>query len=281
MTDGGPYAQVSSAGLGARLRELRMSTQPAVSQAGAAAHVGVSQAKLSRAERGQFLLDGVVVAQLVALYGADADTCDLLVGWAEALAPARLDSRLIFQRGNNHFQERVRRIEEGSSQVRSFQPGMIIGAVQTEAYARGVMAQSGNDSAAEAVRARLRRGRLMLEQLDRQWILVHTEGALRWRLSSAEVMVEQILHLIDCSRRPNVRIGVITADTVVDFTVAHGFHLYDQQAVMIGTKSATALTSDERDVDMYGELFGRVERVATWGDAARAALARLADDYAG
>ena len=180
----------------------------------------------------------------------------------------------------DHFQERLRRVEEGSALVRSFQPGMVIGPLQTETYARTVMGQSGAATAADAVRVRLARGRMMLDDPGRQWVLVHTEGALRWRMASAEAMVEQIAHIIACSRQPNIRIGVIPYETAVDFAAPHGFHLYDQQAVMIGAKTATALSSDERDVRVYHDLFGRLEGAAAWDDDARAVLVRISDDCA-
>lgn len=111
-------------GLAGRLRALRRDA--GVSQMRAAEHVGVSQGKISRAETGRFLLDPGTVGKLAELYGANDAQRAELVGWAEDLRPQRLDSRLIMQRGTNHFQERIRRIEEASSQVRSYQPGLVL-----------------------------------------------------------------------------------------------------------------------------------------------------------
>jgi hypothetical protein len=65
----------------------------------------------------------------------------------------------------------------------------------------------------------------------------------------------------------------------VSFTAGHGFHIYDRQAVQIGTRTATALTSDQRDVDAYESVFAELERVAAFGDEARSALQELGERY--
>jgi transcriptional regulator with XRE-family HTH domain len=264
-------------GLAGRLRALRHDA--GVSQTRAAEYAGVSQGKISRAETGRFLLDPTIVAKLAELYGADDAQREELVGWAEDLRPQRLDSRLIMQRGTNHFQERIRRIEEASALVRSYQPGLVLGSLQTEAYAAAVFSRRPTAEAAAAVAARIRRHRMMLEDPRRSWTLIQTEGALLWHVGGPSLMAEQLDQLVEASTRPNIRLGVITHHTPVSFTAGHGFHIYDRQAVQIGTRTATALTSDQRDVDAYESVFVELERVAAFGDEARSFLAALADRY--
>ncbi|NMH96601.1 helix-turn-helix domain-containing protein [Pseudonocardia sp. K10HN5] len=266
-------------GLAARLRALREDTEPRISQAAAARHLGVSQGKISRAETGRFLLDPEQVDALARLYGAGEDERGQLVSWAEALKPGRVDSRLIFQRGTNHFQERIRRMEEAAARVRSYQPGMVIGSLQTEAYARAVFGHHSPDEAAASVASRLARYRMMLDDPNRSWTLIQTEGALSWNLGGPAVMAGQLDHLVTASQLPNVRLGLITLATPMAFAAPHGFHIYDQQAVQIGTKTATALTSDPRDLGVYDLLFQRLEGAAVFGDEARTVIARLATRY--
>jgi transcriptional regulator with XRE-family HTH domain len=270
-----PPAEIK--GLAGRLRALRRDA--GVSQMRAAEHVGVSQGKISRAETGRFLLDPGTVAKLAELYGVDDAQRDELVGWAENLRPQRLDSRLIMQRGTNHFQERIRRIEEASSEVRSYQPGLVLGSLQTEAYATAVFSRRPTAEPAAAVSARMRRHRMMLEDTRRSWTLIQTEGSLLWHVGGPSLMAEQLDRLVEASARPNIWLGVITHHTPVSFTAGHGFHIYDRQAVQIGTRTATALTSDQRDVDAYESLFTELERVAAFGDEARSFLAAMADRY--
>jgi transcriptional regulator with XRE-family HTH domain len=264
-------------GLAGRLRALRRAA--GVSQMRAAEQVGVSQGKISRAETGRFLLSSETVAKLAEFYGADDAQRDELVGWAQDLRPQRLDSRLIMQRGTNHFQERIRRIEEASALVRSYQPGLVLGSLQTEAYATAVFSRRPSAEARASVAARMRRYRMMLEDTRRTWTLIQTEGALLWHVGSPGLMAEQVGRIVEASARPNVRLGVITHRTPVSFTAGHGFHVYDRQAVQIGTRTATALTSDQRDVEAYESLFAELERIAVFGDEARSFLADLADRY--
>jgi transcriptional regulator with XRE-family HTH domain len=277
MTSAHPGDAGGIDGLAGRLRALR--NDAGVSQTRAAEHVGVSQGKISRAETGRFLLDPPTVGRLAELYGVDDAQRAELVAWAEDLRPQRLDSRLIMQRGTNHFQDRIRRMEEASSLVRSYQPGLVLGSLQTEAYATAVFSRRPSAEAAASVAARMHRHRMMLEDTGRSWTLIQTEGALLWHVGGPELMAEQIDRLVEVGRLPNVRIGVITHTTPVSFTAGHGFHIYDRQAVQIGTRTATALTSDERDVATYESLFAELERVATFGEDARAVLGRLADRY--
>lgn len=92
-------------------------------------------------------------------------------------------------------------------------------------------------------------------------------------------MADQIDQLRQASTLPNVRLGVIPALTRADFTVGHGFHLYDQRAVMVGTKTATALIDDPTDLITYETLFSRIEQLAVYGDECRDLLSDLAADY--
>ena len=268
-------ADASLAGLAARLRALREGAQPRRSQTAAAGHIGVSQNKISRAESGLFLLEPSQVDRLARWYGASPNERHQLVEWAKALKPGRVDSRLIFQRGTNHFQERIRRMEESAAVVRSYQPGMVIGSLQTKAYAGAVFGRRPAAEAAAAVESRLSRSRMMLEDPSRTWVLIQTEGSLTWNLGGAAVMVEQLEHLLMVSELPNVHLGVVSLATALDFAAPHGFHIYDAQAVQIGTKTATALTSDRRDLDVYEQLFGKLEAAASFGAAARERISEV------
>jgi Domain of unknown function (DUF5753) len=98
-------------------------------------------------------------------------------------------------------------------------------------------------------------------------------------LLELDLMAEQLDRLVEASTRPNVRLGVITHRTPASFTAGHGFHIYDRQAVQIGTRTATALTSDQRDVEAYESLFAELERVAAFGDEARSVFQELGDRY--
>ncbi|MGH3604612.1 MAG: Scr1 family TA system antitoxin-like transcriptional regulator [Pseudonocardiaceae bacterium] len=118
----------------------------------------------------------------------------------------------------------------------------------------------------------------MLDDPSRQWVLLQTEGALWWNLGGSAVMIEQIERIATAIDRPNVLLGIIPWQALARVLPLHGFHLYDHRAVVVGTRSGTAIMG-ERDVLDYEALFDKLKDLAVFGGAARAALARIADDY--
>lgn len=260
------------------LKTLR--TAAGMKQIPAAAAVGISQPGLSRIERGSLVPAPETVAALARVYGADPDTTARLVELATAIRPEHLDSRIVMQRGLNHFQERVEKIERSSALIRAYQPNIILGMLQTPAYAQVVFNSRGRTTqqAADGVAARLARQNALADT-GREWTLIQTEGALDWCVGDAALMAEQIDHITQISRSPTVRVGLIIRRTQAAVLAPHGFHIFDSRAVQIGTKTATALTDDPGDLATYETLFSELEHMAVFGDEARAQLQRIADEY--
>jgi hypothetical protein len=156
---------------------------------------------------------------------------------------------------------------------------MIIGLLQTEAYARRVFSASTTGSALDrAVEARMAR-QAELREGETRAVLIMTEGALRWHAGNSEVMLQQIEAITIATRSPNVRVGIIPYSTPVDVFPRHGFHLYDADAVIIGTETGTATITDNDDIADYARLFDRLESLAEFDEPARGVLARIANDY--
>lgn len=263
-------------GLSGRLRALREATVPRVSQTAAAKAIGASQNKISRAETGHWVLTAEEVRTLARLYGASRDEQRTLAGWADALAPGEVDARVILRRGGGTaaFQARVRQLEEGAELIRAYQPGMVLGQLQTEGYARVVF---GGDEA--AVAERLRRSQLLLSDSSRRWVLIQPMGAMLWNLGGAAVMAEQIEALVTASRLPHVDLRIIGPEQPMTFAVTHGFHLYDYKAVVVGILTGTTIDDDQRAVAQYGDVFADLHTASVGGDQARSVLSRLAADY--
>jgi hypothetical protein len=270
-------ARPSLHGLAGRLRALREATRPRISQTAAARAIGASQNKISRAESGQWLLEPEQVRTLARLYGANAAEQRQLVQWADALAPEQVDSRLVLRRqgGTAAFQARIHRIQQSASLIHAYQPALVIGVLQTEAYARAVFGADDPAGLAE----RMRQSRQLLDDADRRWLLVQTEGALLWNLGGPEVMAEQVDAIVQASHLAHVDLRIITHDQPVDFTAAHGFQLYDHHAVIVGILTGTTISTETRDVEQYAAKFDQLAAAALRGDDARAALTRIRDTY--
>ena len=127
------------------------------------------------------------------------------------------------------------------------------------------------------VAERLRRQRIL--DSGRDIALLMTEGALRWQASGPAVMAEQLDYIAEVSRRAHVRVGVIPWTTVADVFPLHGFSIYDDRAVIVGTRVATAFLTEPEDVAEHVKLFGALEALAAWDDLARDHLGRIAADF--
>jgi hypothetical protein len=129
-----------------------------------------------------------------------------------------------------------------------------------------------------AVRARLDRQRV-LDDETKQFVLIMSEGALRWQAGSPALMAEQAEAIAAATKRPNMRFGIIPWTTPVDRFPIHGFHVYDEDAVIVGTLTATATITGTADIATYLEQFAALETFATFDDDARDHLARIRNEY--
>ncbi|MGH4014448.1 MAG: DUF5753 domain-containing protein [Pseudonocardiaceae bacterium] len=173
---------------------------------------------------------------------------------------------------------RVGRIEAASRLLRTFHPAVVIGLLQTPGYIRGLLGESLPDDEVERmVAARGERQRLL--DTDREFVLIMTEGALRWHVGSPAVMIAQLQHLAEATRRSNVHVGVIPWTKPVRTGALHGFNLYDRRAAIVGTETATAIITDARDIADYEACFAIYEALAVYGADARQVFDRLSDEY--
>ncbi|MGH3800955.1 MAG: transcriptional regulator, partial [Pseudonocardiaceae bacterium] len=55
--------------------------------------------------------------------------------------------------------------------------------------------------------------------------------------------------------------------------------IYDSRAVLLGTLTATAIVTDQKDVNDYEEHWAELKPIISYDDAARAAIERVTADY--
>lgn len=205
--------------------------------------------------------------------------------------PEDVPARVILESGVASFQQRLYDLEDEATLVRSFHPTTILGVLQTEAYITAVFQGHVSDNElGRAVAQRLQRHRLLLDGSDRHWVLLQTEGALRWNFAGARVMAEQMDSIAEvAASSDHIRVGIIPAMRPVDRAQPlHGFHIYDfperkyrrdPRMAHFGTHSGSAILGEARANAEYVSLFERLERLAVYGDEARTLLERIADDY--
>lgn len=262
--------------LSATLRRLRQDARMSGTEAARAA--GLSQPKISRLETGKQVPTAAEVDALCRAYDAPARTRQQLFTIARDLREEQVSARVLLQRGAYRMQERIGRIEAVSQLLRTFHPAVVIGLVQTPGYIRGLLGDSlPDDETEQMVAARADRQRLL--DTDREFVLVMTEGALRWHVGSPAVMIAQLQHLAEVTRRGNVRLGVIPWTRPVRVGALHGFNLYDRRAAIVGTETATAIITDARDIADYETCFATYQALAVYDADARQVFDRLCDEY--
>lgn len=106
--------------------------------------------------------------------------------------------------------------ERRASTLRTWQPLILPGLLQTPDYARALfLAWRGSDSDAELdelVSARIERQAIFQPPNPPSLWAVIDEGVLRRRIGSAKVMREQLEHLIAVSERSKITVQVVPAD---------------------------------------------------------------------
>lgn len=273
-----PSSTTDRARLAHSLRDLR--ARAGIGGVVTSKRAGISQSKLSKIETGQLRPSPEDIRALCAVYGASDEERDDLLSLALSLRAESQLSRVVLSRGAARLQQRIGRLEARAHLLRSFQPAMVIGLVQTVDYARTILGDvmPDPDEVEATVAARVGR-RTVLDDPSKECVLIMSEGALRWQVGSARLMAAQMDWLIEVTRRPNVRLGVVPWTTAVTVTCTHAFHMYDDAAVVFGTETASGVLDSEDDVAVYSRLFDRIEQVASFGDEARRELARIGGDY--
>ncbi|WP_020386668.1 helix-turn-helix domain-containing protein [Kribbella catacumbae] len=263
--------------LATTLRELRR--RAGLGGVEAARRAAVSQSKISKLENGRLRADPEDVRILCDVYDVPADERDDLIRLATELKSESQLSRVVLTRGAARLQQQIGQLESRAKLLRSYQPTMVPGLLQTRAYAELVFSDGlADDDAHAAVAARQDRGNILDDDAV-QFVLIITEGALRWQASDPHLMTEQLDKIIAISRRANVQLGVIPWTTPVEVFCTHAFHMYDSAAVVIGTEVAAGMLAAPEDVAVYQRLFERLHTVASIGDDARRELLRIRNDY--
>lgn len=245
----------------------------------AAAAAGLTQAKISRLENGRYTPNPEDVQHLTRAYKTSAKVRRDLERTARDLNEGHVYSRIVLQRGAWRMQQQAGRIEAESTQIRAFHPTLVPGLLQIPAYARTMFASVGvtGTELDQTVAARIERQSLLGS--EREFVLLVTEGALRWHVGSPDLMIDQLAHIEAATNLPNVRVGVIGYTTPAEIFVQEGFDLYDTRAVIIGTTTATATITDTHDLSIYDQLFTDLQGLAAFDGDARRELARIAADY--
>lgn len=169
----------------------------------------VSQSLVSRAERGQRLLDRNAVTAWLKAVKASPDVRSRVLALTEvAHTETRTWADLLAN--DRHLQETSRAREAGAVLVQNWQPTVLPGLLQTADYARKVIELADPDNRidhAAALAARVNRQGVLREP-GHSFDFVIAERLLRWEPTPG-VLTPQLAHLVSAAQLDTVNLAVL------------------------------------------------------------------------
>ncbi|MEW2400369.1 helix-turn-helix transcriptional regulator [Streptomyces sp. NPDC046862] len=266
-TDWGGAPSVLRMILGRQLEELRTRAGMTFEQAGEA--IGVSHSTIRRLEAAKVArLRLPDVEKLLQVYGVtDQQEIDTFLS----------STREANKRGWWHTYRDVLpdwfaaylSLEQAALQIRAYEAEFVHGLLQTEAYASALLSAGNPHASSEdterRVALRMRRQELLTRpKPPRVWIVMD-ETVLRWPVGGSAVMREQVDHLIEVNRLPNVTLQIMPfANGPHPAMRAGAFHLFRFRApelpdivYLSGLVGAVYLDKSD-DVVVYREALDRL-----------------------
>ncbi|MDA0636058.1 helix-turn-helix transcriptional regulator [Nonomuraea sp. MCN248] len=267
--------------LGVQLRHLRESAH--LSGKELAERLRWQPSKVSRLENARQTAtedDVVVWAQAVS---APPETTDELITQAIALVERHDGWKQRHRSGLAAIQEDLRDLEARTKLFRAFEPGILIGLLQTAEYARHVFGKvkrlySAPDQIDAAVRVRMQRQEILYDR-TRTFRFVVLEAALHTRLAPVDVMRGQLDRLLAVSTLPNVEFGVIPFTQELPANPIHGFWIFNEALVAVGTLTKDLVLRDPDDIAFYTRAFDDFAKAAQFGEPARDIIIKVLDEY--
>lgn len=250
-----------------RISQLLVEIRGDLTQTEAAARSGLSQGSISKAEHGQRTPPPNVAERYARALDATAPQRRELVELCKTIADLAVTRQTRIVRKGADAQRRILAVERQCHEIRSWQAEIVPGLMQAWAYTLAVIERVPDKGWADARRSRL----ALLDDPERTVMQVVPEGVLRTVLGSQVVMQEQLQHLIDLSRRPNVRLGVLPHGRPVP-PLPPSFHLYGDRMATNETIVGTAFLDERVDIDRHRRWFERLEGAAVHDDEARQVL---------
>ncbi|MEV7341072.1 helix-turn-helix transcriptional regulator [Streptomyces sp. NPDC093544] len=279
-TIGGPTVRRRQ--LGSELRRLREHAGKRIEEV--AAHLECSMSKISRVETGQAPIKARDVRDLLQWYGVtDPALIDTVMqihkdaqqqGWWAHYGEV-LPSGMATYAG----------LESDARALRSYEPTFVHGLLQTEDYARAIIAAARPNEPHEVdqlVSFRKERQALLTREPEplELWVVVE-ESALRRPVGGGDVMTAQLAHLAESTALPNVTIQVLPTAKGAHPALAGTFSLLEFEArtptvVYVNSIAGNVYLEKERDVRTFVQTFDLLRAAAPDPQDTPATLERIA-----
>lgn len=234
--------------------------------------VGLSQATVSRLENGVSSLDPQDVRRIAEALELPAAEIDRLVANAEHPSDQLVDWQAT-EPDLPARQQFVRQLETLGREVRTFQPAVVVGLLQTSEYARALLTPVETELAedqlaasalavSEAVSARMQRSQALYDR-SRRFIFIMAETVLRNRVCAPVDMIGQIARLREVAELPNVSVRIIPEDARWPTAPYHGFEIMGEKSVLVDLFNTSLFSRGRRTVRNYRRVFDAYEALGT------------------
>ncbi|WP_326597243.1 helix-turn-helix domain-containing protein [Streptomyces sp. NBC_01803] len=266
-----------------RLREERGMTAEEVAD-----RLLVSQSKISRLENGRRSISPRDVRDLCGVYEVeDAKLVESLMqmaresrqqGWWHAFAELSPSYSVYIG------------LETDASSLRVYEPQVVPGLLQTQAYAvaviSGALPEVGQDEVDSRVQVRLRRQQRIWDEKNplRLWAVVD-EAALRRSVGGPRAMVEQLHRLVECSRLPHVTLQVMPFSAGAhpgvngQYAILEFPEATDSTVIYLEGGTSDLYLEKPHDVQHYSVMYEHLRAQALSPEATRRFMVKLSEEY--
>ncbi|MET9129397.1 helix-turn-helix domain-containing protein [Streptomyces antibioticus] len=251
--------------LGAELRKLRV--RAGMSGDTAAGLIGAERTRISHIERGRVDVPRNGLYKLLRAYrcpeGAYFDSLMDMAhesgrgwwnGFSDTIGPAGRD---------------LAELESRSTALRTHNPLVIPGMLQTGEYARAVLAATEPDPerADRYTDFRLGRQRVLTGGSPVTYHAIIHEAALHTRVGSPEIMRKQLLRLMEVSRQPHVTVQIYPFEAGIYAAHSRSFVLFgtgvpELDTVYLEHPTDSQFLWDGVQLDEYAKMFERLAELA-------------------
>ncbi|WP_285773119.1 helix-turn-helix transcriptional regulator [Microtetraspora sp. NBRC 13810] len=240
---------------GAEMRRLREVAQ--LSQAAVASRLGCTQTQVSRLEKATRTPSR-----------SDAERLDRLFASADGVSFTRMYQRIVARPGGPvWFRSWVEEVEPAARVLRSWDPLLIPGLLQTESYARYLFSRGPRitkEEAEQRVEARMQRQSILDRENPPMFLALIDEGVLRRRIGDPGLMQEQLHHLLETARRQAVSIQVVDSACVAGLAGAFMIaELADGEPDVVHADSP-AQGQITTDSEVVASIWKRYEAIRLW-----------------
>ncbi|MCK7626192.1 helix-turn-helix transcriptional regulator [Streptomyces sp. RS10V-4] len=271
-------AQAARESVAERLKELRLDAELTTQEL--ADRCGWHKAKTSRIENAKTMPSQADITAWCRACNVAEHAQDLIAA-SRSADSMYVEWRRLQRTGLRRLQEAGVPLYQRTARFRIYCSRLIPGLLQTEGYARALLATIASfrglpDDSARAAAARVDRSRVIRDG-HRRVVLVVEEDVLFHRVADNAEMAAQLGYLLAAMSYPAVSLGIIPRSVRRDMWGTETFTVFDDNRVHVELLTAKVTVTTPSEVTLYLAAFERLRRMAVYGAEARTLITGALD----